>query len=55
LFFREVLHHHLQFPTSVDARAQVPLQLHLGEKVFVANLALLAIIWFPVGSETKNF
>jgi hypothetical protein len=54
LFFREALHPHLQFPTSVDAAAQMTLQLYLGGKQFVANLAVLSILSFPVNSETGN-
>jgi hypothetical protein len=54
LFFREALHPHLQFPPSVDAAAQVPLQLHLGGIQFVAHWALV-IICFPVSSETGNW
>jgi len=55
-FFREALYYQLQLPPSVDAAAQVILQLHLGVIQFLAIVALLrGVIWYPVGSETRNW
>jgi hypothetical protein len=56
LFFREALNDQLQLTPSVDAAAQVILQLHLGGEQFLAIVALLrGVIWYPVGSETRNW
>jgi hypothetical protein len=56
LFFREALHYQLQLSPSVDAAAQVILQLHLGGEQFLAIVTVLrGVIWYPVGSETRNW
>jgi hypothetical protein len=54
LFCREPPHHHPQFPTFVDARAHMSLQLNPGGNVFATYLAVLSILLFPVNSETGN-
>jgi hypothetical protein len=55
LFVGETLRHHLQFPASVDANAQVPLQLCLGGKLTATRLAIVNTVCFPVSSERGNY
>jgi hypothetical protein len=54
LLVGEALHHHLKYPPSVDASAQVPLHRGHGGKQFLARQALFSGFWFPVSSETGN-
>jgi hypothetical protein len=56
LFVGETLHHHFQFPPSLDASAQVLLHRGHGGKLFVAQLALVisVIFYSTTSSESGN-